>query len=276
MRVLRDEVDKLPVEAREPALTLVTTIVDFSGGDGALGEVKAKPRRLVILVHGILTRAEWQGRIRSLFEADGQTDVEALGYGYFDALRFLCPFITRRAPIVEVERNIRDALKIHASHSEVVFVGHSFGTYILGKILSERPDISPDRVLLCGSILSRKFRWDKLPNRPHGVLNEVGSRDIWPILAHSTTWGYGSTGTFGFKTAGVRDRYHDCAHSDYFEPGFAEKYWLPWITTGTVVPSAFETGPQAPTPLLKNLLELVPIKYVLIFVLVIAVWFVLH
>jgi pimeloyl-ACP methyl ester carboxylesterase len=272
MAVLKRELEKLPAEAREPALTLTATIVDIAERDVAA----PKRRRLVILVHGIRTRAEWQGRIRGLLEADGETDVETLGYGYFDALRFLCPLITRRAPIVEVERNIRDAFKLHADHGEVVFVGHSFGTYILGKILAERPDIVPDRVLLCGSIVSRKFRWDKLPNRPKGVLNEAGSRDIWPILANSTTWGYGSTGTFGFKAAGVRDRYHNCAHSDYFKPGFAEEYWLPWIKAGKLVPSPFEIGAQAPTPFFKNLLELLPIKYILILILVIAAWLVLH
>ena len=272
MAVLRQELDKLPAEAQEPALTLVSTIVDISEE----GAPSPNARRLVILVHGILTRAEWQGRIRNLLEADGQTDVEALVYGYFDVFRFLCPVITRRGPIAEIERNIRDALKLHSADGELVFVGHSFGTYILGKILSERPDITPDRVLLCGSILSRKFRWDKLPNRPHGVLNEVGSRDIWPILANSTTWGYGSTGTFGFKTAGVRDRYRNCAHSDYFKAGFAEEYWLPWVVAGNLVPSLLETGTHPPTPCFKNLLELLPIKYILILLSVIGAWLVMH
>jgi hypothetical protein len=105
------------------------------------------------------------------------------------------------------------------------------------------------------------------------VLNEVGSRDVWPILAHSVTWGYGSTGTFGFKTAGVRDRHHDCAHSDYFKPGFAEDYWLPWIQAGTLTASPFESAEQTSTPFFKNLLEVVHVKYVvLILLFVVAAW----
>jgi pimeloyl-ACP methyl ester carboxylesterase len=274
IKVLREELEKLPDDARELALTLVATTIDISEDPAAQANFAVK-RRLVILVHGIRTRAEWQGRIRQLFEADGQTDVETLGYGYFDVFRFVFPFFTRRGPIEEIERNIRDALKLYPKRDEVVFVGHSFGSYILGTILSEQPDIDVDRVLLCGSILSRKFRWDKLPNRPKAVLNEVGSRDIWPILAHSITWGYGSTGTFGFKTAGVRDRYHDCAHSDYFNPGFAEEFWVPWIHLGIRKASPFETAAQTPTPFFKNLLEVVPLKYLILSLIVVAAWLLL-
>ena len=225
-------------------------------------------RQLVILLHGIRTRAEWQGRIRHLLEADGRTVVEALGYGYFDVFRFLCPFFTRRGPINEVLAKIRDAFNLQRNREpEVIFVGHSFGTYILGTILSENPDIKPDRVLLCGSILSRTYRWDKLPNRPRLVLNEVGSRDIWPILAKSITWNYGSTGTFGFQTPGVRDRYHNLAHSDYFKPGFAEEYWVPWIRDGAEKQTAYEISDRPSTPFFKNLLEIVPLKWVIIFLL---------
>ena len=227
-------------------------------------------RRLIILVHGIRTRAEWQGRIRHLLEGDGGSTVINLGYGYFDVFQFLCPVFTRGAPVEEVAYKIRDALKLHRHDcDEVIFVGHSFATYILGTILRKYPDIGIDRVLLCGSVLRRNYRWDMLPNRPRDVLNEAGSRDIWPILAHSITWGFGSTGTFGFQTTGVRDRYHNLAHSDYFESGFAEKYWLPWIQDGTYVPSDYETGKRPATPLFKNLLEIFHLKWL---ALILACW----
>jgi pimeloyl-ACP methyl ester carboxylesterase len=172
-----------------------------------------------------------------------------------------------------VESKIRDALNLHrGQYGEVIFVGHSFGTYILSRILSEKPDMQADRVLLCGSIVSRTYRWDKLPNRPEAVLNEVGSRDIWPILANSLTWGYGSTGTFGFQTPGVRDRYHNLAHSDYFKPGFAEDYWVPWIREGMRKSTPYETDERPPTPFYKNLFEIVPLKWVLLTLLALAIF----
>lgn len=260
----------VPAETQQPA-TSSPSHETVSGQSHAEAPDSGKSR-LIILVHGILTRAEWQGRIRHLLEADGRTIVEPLGYGYFDVIRFLFPFITRRRPIKEVEAKIRDALNLHRrEHGEVIFVGHSFGTYILSTILSEQPDIRADRVLLCGSIVSRTYRWDKLPNRPKAVLNESGSRDIWPILANSVTWGYGSTGTFGFQAPGVRDRYHNLAHSDYFKPGFAEEYWVPWINEGVRKSTPYETGERPPTPFYKNLFEIVPLKWVLLTLLALAI-----
>jgi len=219
-------------------------------------------RRLVILVHGIRTRAEWLGRIRHLFEAGGRTFVEAAGYEYFDVVRFLCPFWTRRKPVEVVLKKIRAALVLHENKfDELVIMAHSFGTYIVGRILRENSDMRPDRLLLCGSVLPASYAWDQLPNRPEAVLNEAGSRDIWPILAKSVTWGYGSTGTFGFQTPGVRDRFHNLAHSDYFKVGFAEKYWVPWIQREVVETTPYEISSRPPTPLYKNLLEVFPLKW---------------
>jgi len=67
----------------------------------------------------------------------------------------------------------------------------------------------------------------------------------------------------------------NCSHSDYFQTGFAEKYWVPWIVYGTIIPSAFETESQSATPFLKNLLGLIPIKYLLVVLIALAVWIVL-
>src|SRR5205085_2875730 len=93
-------------------------------------------RRLVILVHGIRTRAEWQGRLRRLFESIPGTTAVSAGYGYFDVLRFLCPFWTRQKPIAVVEGKIRDTLDIHrGKFDELTIMAHSFGTYVVGDIL---------------------------------------------------------------------------------------------------------------------------------------------
>jgi hypothetical protein len=234
-------------------------------------------KKLVILVHGIRTHAEWQGRIRHLFEVDNQIIVEPLGYGYFDVFRFLCPLGTRQKPIQIVLNKIRDALKLHrGKYDELTIVAHSFGTYIIGEILRKNPDIEPDRLLLCGCIQPAAYAWQRLPNRPRTVLNEAGSRDIWPILAKSITWGYGSTGTFGFQTPGVRDRYHNLAHSDYFKVGFAEDFWVPWIREGITKSTSYETGERPATPFYKNIFEIIPLKWILLLLLMVATYLVVH
>lgn len=245
------------------AADLAEFLADFANQLIALVRARKKRlRRLVILVHGIRTQAEWQGPIRHLFESDGHTTVEPAGYEYFDVFRFLCPFWTRRRPVEVVLGKVREAIELHRNkYDELVIVAHSFGTYILGKILEDNPEIKPERVLLCGSILRASYRWRFLPNRPRVILNEAGSRDIWPILAKSVTWGYGSTGTFGFKSPGIRDRFHDAAHSDYFKDGFAEKYWVKWIQDEQLELTQFDKSRRPPTPFYKNVLEVIPLKY---------------
>jgi hypothetical protein len=59
------------------------------------------------------------------------------------------------------------------------------------------------------------------------IINECGIRDVWPVLAQSVTWGYGSTGTFGFGVQNVRDRFHPSGHSAFFDKNFVRDYWLP-------------------------------------------------
>src|SRR5262249_128214 len=87
-------------------------------------------------------------------------------------------------------------------------------------------------------------RWDSLSQMAshHGMLvvNECGTRDIWPPLAHSVTFGYGLSGTGGFQVPGVEDRCHDVGHSGYFTKEFIQEFWVPFIKDGTVTRSKFE------------------------------------
>jgi hypothetical protein len=50
------------------------------------------------------------------------------------------------------------------------------------------------------------------------------------------TFGYGSAGTYGFRRPAVRDRWHNGkAHSDFLNPDFCQKYWVPFLRDGTIV-----------------------------------------
>ena len=96
--------------------------------------------------------------------------------------------------------------------------------------------------------------------------------DIWPVLATSTTWGYGPTGTFGFGFPTIRDRHHDMAHSDFFSKDFVERFWRPWVHEGRDVESEFEAT-QPPAPLWMSLLTLLPLKYLFVtIILVLGGW----
>jgi hypothetical protein len=117
-------------------------------------------------------------------------------------------------------------------------IAHSFGTYAIGKILKENPDIRLHRLILCGAILPSEFRWDQIPHSVETeIINDCGIRDIWPVLAQSTTFGYGPSGRFGFGAPGVRDRYHDFGHGGFFQEQFVSNFWLPWFRSGNFVKS---------------------------------------
>lgn len=76
------------------------------------------------------------------------------------------------------------------------------------------------------------------------------------------TWGYGASGTFGFKTSEVKDRFHDCSHSDFFTAKHMRKYWVPLIVDGQVVLSSWSAKRPGPG-FLMTYLNLLPLKSIL-------------
>lgn len=207
-------------------------------------------RPLVVLVHGIRTSGRWIRRIKPILEKEGGCIVEPAGFGFFDVFRFLLPGSTRQKAIETVRWKLINAVDRHKNRPLIV-IAHSFGTFCVTEILKQNPQIRPVRLLFCGSIVAQDFRWDSLsqmaPERGMSVVNECGARDIWPPLAHSTTFGYGSSGTGGFQVPGVADRCHDVGHGGYFTKEFVQQFWVPYVKEGTIAHSEFEDEmPEAP------------------------------
>jgi hypothetical protein len=200
---------------------------------------------VIVLVHGIRTYAYWEPMVRHIFEEAGLT-VEATNYGYFDIIRFLLPIATfRRAPVERIWRSVQRTQQLHPN-AKICFLAHSFGTWIIAKILQREFAFKAHRVIFCGSIIPFDFPFEQFGDRfTSPLLNEVGSRDPWPALAESGTWGYGSSGTYGFRIPGVRDRWHGgFGHSHFFTADFCKQFWLPFFLDGTVVRS--NTDAEAP------------------------------
>jgi hypothetical protein len=199
-------------------------------------------------------------------------EVCPLKYGRFDAFRFWFPLWTREAPVKNLLWRIRSAQDRFAP-AKMSVVAHSFGTYAIGNILRENPDIRLHRLILCGAILPSNFRWDQIQHSVEmPIVNDCGIRDIWPVLAQSTTFGYGPSGRFGFGTPGVRDRYHAFGHGGFFQEKFVREFWLPWFRSGDFVKS------KAPPPsgTRWHLLTVIQIKWLTILLCVIGIsWFAL-
>jgi hypothetical protein len=203
---------------------------------------------LVVLVHGIRDGARWFRRLELLIKATEKCEVEPVGFGFFNVLLFLAPFFTRSGPVNTVKNKLEHAIAQHPEcNGNLIIIAHSFGTFCITKILKECPHIRPKKIIFCGSIIPQGLRWDQVRNLPDIFVNECGARDIWPSLAYTTTYGYGSSGTGGFQHPGIVDRYHDVGHGGYFEDAFVQKYWIPLIHDGTIVASGYEAKmPEAP------------------------------
>lgn len=217
-----------------------------------------KPK-VVLLVHGILTTGEWQHKLEyALKIADPEVEIYPVTPGYVDLFRFLWPWGTREKHIRKIESDLR-AVKAKHPTAEIMVVAHSFGTYIVTEILKRCPDISLDRLILCGAIVRRDYNWHRIAPQLKGarVVNDIGCRDIWPLFAKQVTTGYGDSGRFGFGTIPVFDRYFKYKHSQFFRPLHFRKYWVPYLTRGQIVSSPYSR--RRPTP--SMLAVAVPYKW---------------
>jgi pimeloyl-ACP methyl ester carboxylesterase len=220
----------MPLQPNSP-LRRKTTLT----GTGELNSPTKKVKKILLLVHGIRTHASWQTLVTALLTKESDTIVIPIKFGYFDLFRFWMPFdVFRRGPIDRLRIQIESALDQYKGH-ELFILAHSYGTYATVNVLLQNPKLQISGMVLCGSIIPKDFDWwrihnqIKAPIKRDAIINECGNRDIWPVLAQSTTWGYGASGTDGFGSVSVRDRYHPIGHSSYFTVDFVKKYWLPII-----------------------------------------------
>lgn len=197
---------------------------------------------MLMLVHGIQTDGAWQELVKAAFRDVTHVRVKGLGYHCVTALQLACPF--RSTPINKIVNDFRDARNLEPT-ARIMVIAHSFGTYIISRILSKYTDINIERIVLCGSIIKGNFAWDKHARHmaAGNILNDVGTRDFYPVLATFSTVGYGGSGRNGFKNTRVTDRYFDYGHSDFFVPDndHIVKYWKPYIVDGTIVESDWDT-----------------------------------
>lgn len=197
---------------------------------------QGKPEKhLVILVHGINTFADWMPAMAETLESAGFL-VAPTSFGEMPVSRFLLPFQSLRQQAVQrVLTNIRTARELYTP-DKISVITHSFGTYVVARIL-QKEAWHWHRIIFCGSVVPQDFPLDEVRDRfTPPLLNEVGTRDIWPAMAACVTWGYGSIGSFGFNHPAVRTRWHEgFRHSDFLTPDFCKKYWIPFLRDGTIV-----------------------------------------
>lgn len=197
---------------------------------------------VLILIHGIQTDGAWHKHVVSEFSDVDGINVHSLGYECVSAAQLVSPF--RRAPVRKIEIEIRD-IRRREPKARIMCIAHSFGSYVVSKILKNHPDIEFERIILCGSIIPRDFRWDLYANRMtrNSIVNDVGTVDYYPLLATCASVGYGSSGYRGFQNSIVCDRYFPYGHSTFFERrrNHIRRFWKPFITNGSLRTSRWDT-----------------------------------
>ncbi len=213
----------------------------------------------VFLLHGIRTRAFWYDTALPTLSGIPDTQVTPLSYGYFDLVRFIMPGRLRRRPRNFISREI-NAFYVSSAFTNVdriSVIAHSFGTYCIIKCLEEE-QFAIHNLILCGSVVPARYDFAKITRSVSGqIVNDVGFKDAWPIVARFASWGYGASGTFGFGSSRCSDRFHDLDHSGFFSFDFMHTYWRPIIQSDSVPASSFSRASRA-LPLRIRLLSVFP------------------
>jgi len=169
-----------------------------------------------------------------------QVQVIPIKFGYYDVLSFLAPFDRTVRPYRILLQSYEDAIE-HQPDARVSIVAHSFGTYLVGKLLRENRRVRLHRLLLCGSVLDQGFKWavvaERFDDAPLAqrdrVRNECGTRDIWPILAKVANARYGDAGRHGFENEVYAQTFHfDGYHSLFFEETHIRNEWVQFLLEG--------------------------------------------
>jgi pimeloyl-ACP methyl ester carboxylesterase len=198
---------------------------------------------VLIFIHGIRTHAFWYDEARPILASIKRVEVRPVGYGYFNLLRFLFPFMTRLRAQRTVLKKIRDIkwdFEKRGQKIRLSVIAHSFGTYTILSILNRENDIDLHNLILCGSVVPSDFDFGEISRKVHNhCINDAGSKDIWPIFARLSSFVYGQSGTFGFQSGLCTDRFHNFTHSDFFNAQFIKDFWYPIFAQNKVVPTEF-------------------------------------
>jgi len=182
------------------------------------------PLKIVVTLHGIRTRGQWQKQITPYLARHGLIPYH-LDYGFLGVLSFLMPW-ARASRVQWLRGELRDLMD-RTGARRVSLIAHSFGTWLALEVLeAENGNIRFDRVVLTGSIVAREFPWGSTLLRKRwiqAVRNEratgdwvVRAAELFSRLAGPLAPRAGASGAVGFTTAcpGVHERQIAGGHSE--------------------------------------------------------------
>ena len=229
----------------------ILSLIFISGQ--SIPDVK-RDEKVVVMVHGILTDGIWQEGLKETLNSYQGVTAIPLKYGHKRVTSFLNPFNRQKKELKKVKEELMDIIEKNKGKEINVFC-HSFGTYLVTKTLQDNPDIKIDKLVMCGGVVRDKFDWLHLKNFPRKdiVINDCGTKDVWPIMAKISSFRYGDSGSIGTQTNKVYDRYHNLKHSEFFYNDFYENFWVPAIVDNTIVNSDWSSKREPPNILMRTI-----------------------
>ena len=202
---------------------------------------KAEYKHVIALVHGICDIGAWHETVQNQITEPGIRVVQ-IRYGWFPAIRFLCPLDLTGGPVTRVLSRLNN-LHAEYSNAKLSVIAHSFGTYVIQKVLRKDQNLQLWKLVFCGSVADDLADWaefrrrvgDQVHPTADFVVNDCGTGDYWPVLAAAFGWRFGMAGATGFSEEFVTNRFHRGQnnsagrHSLYFEGEFVKEYWKPFL-----------------------------------------------
>jgi predicted esterase len=174
---------------------------------------------VVFLMHGIRDFGEWADKLESAIEKSALPGVVAVAakYEYFPMGPFLL-YWDRQKYVRSFMDEYTETLARFPRVSNVDYVGHSNGTYILASALQKYSTVRVRRVFFAGSVVPQRYAWRRLldAGRVEQVVNVAANEDwvvaIFPRFFEfvAERLGQPATGLFDIGAAGFRG-FHDSA-----------------------------------------------------------------
>jgi pimeloyl-ACP methyl ester carboxylesterase len=157
-------------------------------------------QKIFFVVHGIRdSNNDWVTAIsRSIEGSIPGAEVVPPTFGRFSALQFVMP-LARRMKV----RWFQDLYSMKLARNPLAkfyFVGHSYGTFLLGHALQNLSGLEFERVVLAGSVLPETLRWGDFSGRVKQLRNYRAQKDTPVAILCKALRGVGLGG--GIGTAG--------------------------------------------------------------------------
>lgn len=196
---------------------------------------------VIALVHGIKDIGGWQATVTKELKSQG-VHVAQIRFGAYPAVRFLFPLNLSGRPTAKVLAELRN-LQSEYKNARISIIAHSFGTYVVQRVLQSDHNLKLWKLVFCGSVANDQTDWAAFKHRVGDgirptkdfILNDCGTGDYWPVFGTAFGWHYGMAGVTGFSETHVMNRFHRGKngkagrHSLYFDNEFVQKKWRPFL-----------------------------------------------